>query len=116
MAYDTKKDTKGADVRKEAGEALEAVKALAGDGTVKAAAEEVKDVAVAAADFVADEARAAVRWFRSKLGYQLTDPTQGVNDAPITHEATPVVATEWVKEQAAKGWIEEVGPPAKDGK
>lgn len=93
MSYDFKKKTTGSEVKKEFVEA----------------ATEAFEAASAVVDYAIDSAPAVVKWFRSKLGYQLHDPSQ---DVAIKHEPTEAKETDWVKSQKAAGLIEEVSPPA----
>jgi hypothetical protein len=94
MSYDSKKKTSTDDVRKEVAEA----------------ATEVAEAVSAVVDYVADSETfgKVKKWFRSKLGYQLHDPEQGV---AIKNEPTEAKETSWVKAQKAAGLIEEVDPP-----
>lgn len=109
MAYDKSKNTEAKDVKREVSEAVEAVKdVFQSEGTVKQAGEQLAEAAAASADFVADKVDSAVRYFRSKLGYQLSDPGTG---AVVTPAPSAAVPSEWTKEQVEKGLIEEVEAP-----
>lgn len=82
MSYDKTKDTQKADVKKEVGEAVDAI-----------------------VDYAVDGAKRAYYKLAKRVGYQLTDPTVGVNDAPVTAAGTEMVKTAWVDEQVEAGLI-----------
>lgn len=113
MGYDFSKDTKKEDVKREFGEAVDAVKALKGAGTVKDAVKETVEAIEAGADLMVDSARGAVerakRYFKAKTGYSLHDPEQDVHVQP--HLPTEAVETQWVKDRVAEGLVVEVPAP-----
>lgn len=128
--YDSNKNTTRADVVKEAKEVLvesadvaTAVKDLvAGDGSAAEVAKQAGEAVDAAAealeagaDMVADATKAAVAgaygWFRTKLGYQLHDGSQGVTIVP-GGAGVKAERTEWVETQLKAGLIVEMPAPA----